>query len=97
MKVIHSDPAATIKIGGVRCLHSSLCKSHHLETFILTLRGWLHRRQISGNQVVGDENMAVKTKNSFFCAPAESQERRQSEKARVNLAVLEFKETAQTF
>lgn len=26
VEVIHSDPAATIKIGGVRCLHSSLCK-----------------------------------------------------------------------
>lgn len=24
--MLHSDPAATIKIGGVRCLHSSLCK-----------------------------------------------------------------------
>lgn len=26
VEVLHSDPAATIKIGGVRCLHSSLCK-----------------------------------------------------------------------
>lgn len=66
MKVIHSDPAATIKIGGVRCLHSSLCKSHHPETFILTLRGWLHHHQISRNQALGDENMVFKTKTPFF-------------------------------
>lgn len=32
--VVHSDPAATIKIGGVRCLHSSLCKSHQPEPFV---------------------------------------------------------------
>lgn len=47
-RVVHSDPAATIKIGGVRCLHSSLCKSHQPEPFFVSFsffkipRGWLH-------------------------------------------------------
>lgn len=42
-RVVHSDPAATIKIGGVRCLHSSLCKSHQPEPFFIP-RGWLHHQ-----------------------------------------------------
>ena len=38
LRVVHSDPAATIKIGGVRCLHSSLCKSHQPEPFFYSSR-----------------------------------------------------------
>lgn len=37
-RVVHSDPAATIKIGGVRCLHSSLCKSHQPEPCLFSSR-----------------------------------------------------------
>lgn len=40
-RVVHSDPAATIKIGGVRCLHSSLCKSHQPEPFLFLAAGYI--------------------------------------------------------
>lgn len=41
VRVVHSDPAATIKIGGVRCLHSSLCKSHQPEPFLFLAAGYI--------------------------------------------------------
>lgn len=47
-RVVHSDPAATIKIGGVRCLHSSLCKSHQPEPFLFLAAGYIIMR-LAGN------------------------------------------------
>lgn len=47
-RVVHSDPAATIKIGGVRCLHSYLCKSHQPEPFLFLAAGYIIIR-LAGN------------------------------------------------
>ena len=47
-RVVHSDPAATIKIGGVRCLHSSLCKSHQPEPCLFLAAGYIIMRSAGG-------------------------------------------------
>lgn len=47
-RVVHSDPAATIKIGGVRCLHSSLCKSHQPEPWLFLAAGYIIMRSAGG-------------------------------------------------
>lgn len=49
-RVVHSDPAATIKIGGVRCLHSSLCKSHQPEPCLFLAAGYIIMRSAGGSK-----------------------------------------------
>lgn len=51
-RVVHSDPAATIKIGGVRCLHSSLCKSHQPEPCLFLAAGYIIMRSAGGSKWV---------------------------------------------
>lgn len=64
-RVVHSDPAATIKIGGVRCLHSYLCKSHQPEPFLFLAAGYIIIR-LAGNCSGWWGNMVFAPQVLFF-------------------------------
>lgn len=66
-RVVHSDPAATIKIEGVRCLHSSLCKSHQPEPFLFLAAGYIIIR-LAGNCRDGKYGLCTTGLVFFSCS-----------------------------